>query len=250
LATSSIHLDLYPINRMRNFAMDYADTDFVFPLDVDFVPSVGTLQHLRTLIHMEGWGDRLRQHKEVLILPAFERFMINDTQVSIDEVPSTKTELLIALKNNEVSAFHAHNFIPGHGPTDFKKWYNATAIYPITWLPQFEPYFVVARRDLPPYWDSFVGFGYNKLSWVTELHAAGYQFLVDSQSFVTHMNHPYLVNKKKNKRSAKWEMMDEYFLRFGLYLKQKYRCSVYILRRDFVMYALHHPKFIHLLLLF
>jgi Glycosyl-transferase for dystroglycan len=257
----------YPINRMRNFALDYATTELVLPIDVDFMPSKHLYPYIHSLLMPKtidsavDWGDRLRHHHELLVLPAFERFVpqvgANATYsegVTVHDLPATKDELRVSLARNESAPFHVKNFIWGHGPTNYEKWYNSDQIYPVKWMPQYEPYFVGARRDLPAYWDGFVGFGYNKLSWITELHAAGYKFVVDPNHFVIHLNHIYENNMDKTqqevKRAATWEMTQEYFLRFGLYLKEKYHCSMWILRRDFFTFVYRRPPLIHLLLLF
>ena len=44
-------LTLYPVNKMRNMAMDNAaPSEFVFPIDADFVPNPGLQDQLETYI--------------------------------------------------------------------------------------------------------------------------------------------------------------------------------------------------------
>lgn len=47
----------------------------------------------------------------------------------------------------------------------------------ISWKIDYEPYVVVKRNGLPPYDQRFVGFGWNKVSHVMSLNAAGYFFI-------------------------------------------------------------------------
>ena len=58
----------------------------------------------------------------------------------------------------------------------------------IKWEPDFEPY-LVARSDVARYDARFLGFGWNKVSHVMELHAQGYAFHVLPNAFVVHMPH-------------------------------------------------------------
>lgn len=40
-------LGLYPVNTLRNVAMENARTSHVFTLDADFVPNMGALQYIK-----------------------------------------------------------------------------------------------------------------------------------------------------------------------------------------------------------
>jgi LysM repeat protein len=61
----------YPVNLLRNVALDAVTTDFVFNVDVDFVPNTGAIQHIMTLNKampkVLGEGTNY-----MLIIPAFE----------------------------------------------------------------------------------------------------------------------------------------------------------------------------------
>ena len=50
------------------------------------------------------------------------------------------------------------------------------------WELDFEPYIVV-RKDIPEYDSRFLGFGWNKVSHIMELHAQGYEFVVLPNAF-------------------------------------------------------------------
>lgn len=47
--TNESRLGLYPVNAMRNIAMDESLSNWVFPLDMDFVPSASLYESLVTL---------------------------------------------------------------------------------------------------------------------------------------------------------------------------------------------------------
>ena len=45
--------------------------------------------------------------------------------------------------------------------------------FKISWQPDFEPYLLVKKKNIPLYDMRFVGFGWNKVSHIMELHALG-----------------------------------------------------------------------------
>jgi Glycosyl-transferase for dystroglycan len=148
----------YPMNRLRNLALDYATTEYVLPLDVDFLPSVDSyrkIQRRMKVLANENGGKT----KGLLILPAFERFAppkgVNESSII---VPLAKTELVASIQRGESAPFHEKIYKPGHQPTNFPLWYERwSRMYRIVWRPRFEPYVVATREGLPPYWDGFTG---------------------------------------------------------------------------------------------
>ena len=189
----------YPINILRNIAMEHAPTKRVLLLDVDFLPSPDSYNQLMAQLSSgTASGERI-----ALILPAFERKLKKgEDEVNPLEsfgLPQTKAELLSLIANepDTFSSFHVKNFPEGHGPTKFDLWYNSSQPYPIKYQRQFEPYFVIHKDDhLPLFWEYFAGFGHNKWSWVAELSFAGYQFMVAPECFLVHVNHKYEKNRK------------------------------------------------------
>ncbi|VDP67041.1 unnamed protein product [Echinostoma caproni] len=105
---------MYPINQLRNLALLYARTDFVFHLDVDFIPSANLHDVLQNLIK-QRWSK-------------------------------------------------------------------------VQWSADYEPY-VVVHRDAPKFDARFVGFGWNKASYIMSLDATGYRMFVLPDVFVLHLPH-------------------------------------------------------------
>ena len=185
----------YPINVMRNVAMDYAVTDYVFMLDVDFIPSPDT--HANMLRYIQYSKTKNWNHKIALIVPAFEREIQRHENVTIHQLPTTKKELVRLLNDDSSQYFTFHRqYSPGHGPTNYPKWYAVQRkTYSIDYQLYYEPYVMVNRAaangTLPRFFEGFTGFGRNKQSWIEELAAAGYQFKVMPNSFLIHINHHY-----------------------------------------------------------
>ena len=90
-----------------------------------------------------------------MILPSFERSLARDKDwksITSSELPSSKIQLMNEIKKNyrktkaekkEVySPFHLSLFNEGHGPTDFPRWYNASDVYMVRYISDFEPYYL------------------------------------------------------------------------------------------------------------
>lgn len=70
--------------------------------------------------------------------------------------------------------FRYHVWTKGHAATNYSNWKTATEPYQVTWEPDFEPYIVV-HKSAPLYDERFIGFGWNKVSYITHLTALGYR---------------------------------------------------------------------------
>ena len=219
----------YPHNRLRQLALNNIDTHYFLTLDSDFVTPMNCHGRLyRLMFPSSGYNDIaniLRYNQTFMVLPAFQLFRhLNDHELDDSLLPNTKHEAALLVQDRAIAPFHLKLFAPGHGPTNFPKWYNddneekritaaATSntssskdYYWIDYQYKFEPYVLGYRRSddentglesLPPnYWETFRGFGYDKWSWFVEAHYMGYKFAVLKDLFVVHLDHPYRTKKK------------------------------------------------------
>ena len=166
----------YPVNYLRNVALQNVNTPYVFLSDIDFIPMEGTYDYLLEAVKVLGTNLR------ALIVPAFETLLYKFTQ------PANKEELVEMLQDGKVSTFRSQVWKQGHAPTNYKHWMKATVPYQIKWAPNFEPY-VVVRSNVSRYDQRFAGFGWNKVSHIMELEAQGYKFVVLPSVFMIHMPH-------------------------------------------------------------
>lgn len=183
----------YPVNLLRNVALQQANTPFVFLTDIDFLPMQGLYEYLKRSVLALG----LESSRKALIVPAFE------TQRYRLSFPKSKAELLSMLDMGTLFTFRYHVWQKGHAPTNFAKWRTATTAYRVNWEPNFEPYIVV-KRDVPEYDKRFVGFGWNKVSHIMELHAQGYEFVVLPNAFIVHMPHAPSFDIARFRSSAQY----------------------------------------------
>ncbi|XP_068623154.1 xylosyl- and glucuronyltransferase LARGE2s-like [Battus philenor] len=170
----SVH---YPVNYLRNVALENVNTPYVFLMDVDFVPMAGLYDHLRNAIKLTNPYAQ----KKCLVVAAFE------TQRYRASPPRNKGALRARLAA-DVAPFRAREWPRGHRATNYTRWINADAPYEVEWQSDYEPYLVV-HRSVPKYDTRFSGFGWNKVSHSVELRAQGYRAVVLPGAFVVHTPH-------------------------------------------------------------
>ncbi|PVD33722.1 hypothetical protein C0Q70_04982 [Pomacea canaliculata] len=168
----------YPVNYLRNVALQEVKTSYVFLSDIDFLPMFGLYEYLKKAATTMAIGKQ----KKALVVPAFE------TQRYRLQFPKSKAELLSMLDMGTLFTFRYHVWPKGHAPTNFAKWRTATTPYTVNWEQDFEPYIMV-QRDIPQFDQRFLGFGWNKVSHIMELDVQGYEFVVLPNAFVIHMPH-------------------------------------------------------------
>ncbi|XP_027899735.1 xylosyl- and glucuronyltransferase LARGE1 isoform X1 [Xiphophorus couchianus] len=168
----------YPVNLLRNVAMQQVNTNYMFLSDIDFLPMYGLYEYLRkSVVQLD-----MANNKKALVVPAFEtlRYRLS--------FPKSKAELLSQLDMGTLFTFRYHVWTKGHAPTNFAKWRTATTPYKVLWEADFEPY-VMVKRDSPEYDRRFVGFGWNKVAHIMELDAQEYEFVVLPNAYMIHMPH-------------------------------------------------------------
>ena len=174
------HSRIYPINYMRNVALDSVTTPYVFLNDLDFLPNYDCYSQIKNAIDE---NDLSNNKKTALVLPAFETV---EHEVPF---PKSKKEIRSLIREKKVRQFHIKVWKRAHSATLYRRWRIATKPYKIKYRFHYEPY-VVVSSDVVRYDTRFVGFGWNKVSHIMELHAASYTFIVLPDVFVLHMWHP------------------------------------------------------------
>ena len=190
----------YPINALRNRAMDLAQSPLVFVLDVDFVaaPNLGLPGAGYRDASVYGNLVRVARDKGAIVVPAFE---LTNKQMEpyIGEnvvknlVVEGKDVLRKAYKQELIDAFNARDFEAGHGPTNTSKWIrlrDPRAMYRVEYQPKYEPFVILAREIMPHADERFVGYGANKLVFIRSLEALGFTFHVHGSAFAIHVPHP------------------------------------------------------------
>ena len=176
-------VESYPVNFLRNIALDRSTTDLVFLLDIDFLPSAGAHDVLWQFLRIQS-AAWLQQH--VVIVPAYQMTQIDCNATSI---PRSKDMMVKLLASREASSFHSEHFWPAHGPTNEKRWRQAEDSYEVQWKLHYEPYMAGSRNTFPlydPFMPSRLG---NKASHSMHLHALRTKLVVHNKVFVVHTHH-------------------------------------------------------------
>eukprot|EP00051_Salpingoeca_urceolata_P001272 m.39672 g.39672 ORF g.39672 m.39672 type:complete len:905 (-) comp11299_c0_seq1:29-2743(-) len=178
---------LYPVNYLRNVAVRATETTFVFSTDVDLLPSPH--MHSRLLRWLRELRDtaELAHGRVALVVPTFETQSYNHASVGL-----SKQAMSVAMSDGSqgtLRPFRVAEFPQGHRATDYARWWGATKPYQIEWEPGFEPYLVVPRALSPQFDERYVGFGWNKVSFVRKLHQQGFSFWVAPDAWLVHLPH-------------------------------------------------------------
>jgi hypothetical protein len=90
-----------------------------------------------------------------------------------DVLSSLQLQVQITVTAHQVCAPNAAEQ-QGHNCTDYPRWFASKQPYgPIGWTKDYEPWFI-ADRTLMPFYDSvFRGYGWNKVTQVTNTHYKG-----------------------------------------------------------------------------
>ena len=185
----------YPYNTLRNIAIDHVNTTHYFVCDMDLWPADNLYATLVTLPEPFLQDDWL-----ALIIPAFEyRLSIpcNSFQNCVNKVakkiPHNKKDLRQCLRAKDCKPFRA-----GQGVHDYhySRWMDRPETTSVSMVNCFksdrqEPYVMVKRSPhLPRFYEAFVNYGKDKISWIENLRYIGYKFGVVTQSFATDIPHP------------------------------------------------------------
>jgi len=171
---------LYPVNTLRNVAINKANTDFIILADVDFVPSEGIYEATKSFVEKLA-STGAAHDKKVYVLPAFEIDGADQTvPPNFDELQKMGSR--IHQVHNDKGRDIAHKY------TQYDKWMTATDPYRISYRFPYEPY-ILAPRTIPRFDVRFFGYGNDKASHNYELNAAGYEFWGFPKHFVVHIRH-------------------------------------------------------------
>ncbi len=207
------HSLIYPINYIRNIALEAVTTPYVIVNDFDFLINYDSYPKIKKAISVHTLNNG---RKTGLVIPAFET-----TKGGIVSFPKSKQELLSLVDSKEVFQFHLNKSARLHLPTNYSKWRNTIEPYTVHYCMAYEPYIVINRKYVQ-YDTRFVGFGWNKVSQVMELHAQSFEFVVLPDLFLLHIWHPSSLQRKKYLTKPFQRCLRKQQRSFLHYLKSKY----------------------------
>jgi hypothetical protein len=154
----SLSLAVYAVNFMRNVAVVFSGLAWVFMIDADFIPIIGTRQELelaiqstppwsspRVFVAMAGYA------KKPITLPinlsTFFEFTSQGERAGFGVYP-----------------INGSRDYQSHGPTDYIRWLSESRPYRVQYTTGYEPYFAaLVQSDDFPFWDErFTKWGCDK----------------------------------------------------------------------------------------
>ncbi|KAG2422729.1 hypothetical protein HXX76_015816 [Chlamydomonas incerta] len=176
---------LYPVNSLRNWARLMADTDLITNIDVDMIPSVSISDVLADPAKRAVYEEGCRTGS-VYVWPAFETHCAGTSyadNVAVQGKASLPEALKKCLRRMRPKAPFSHN------ATNYDKWMTATEPYPITYSPQFEPWFLSWRWGTLWYDYRYRGYGKNKIVQAAAMNATGTAWRVSPDGYLVHRKH-------------------------------------------------------------
>ncbi|KAI1306474.1 LARGE xylosyl- and glucuronyltransferase 2 [Halotydeus destructor] len=219
LVTGSDDDNDYPINVLRNEAMKQAETKYIFLVDADFQSSPNLVDSFKMA------ATKRSSSRIAFVAPAFEYFeppKVNDSLIR------TKAELLqMVFKDDAIlQPFRIAESYEAHSNTDYWKWYFAKENYFVAeFSDKYEPYVILEKQHAPFFDEQFTGYGMNKVTYINELFAAGYQFEVLHDAWLTHWPHKstqlsldFLQNTslRLRNRAKRFHFIRKLALKYGL----------------------------------
>eukprot|EP00124_Ichthyophonus_hoferi_P002542 Ihof_evm4s177 gene=Ihof_evmTU4s177 len=190
----------YPVNMLRNIALQNIPTSLVMVVDIDNMPSgcmavfaksVGEAEYA---LAQQSFAEGVCPGLYAFIPPAVEMQpeTLQKMKLSQDKEQCNvieRRELVKAMMKKEAQPMHMY-FPPAYMPTNHLFWAQATSprIYEVLYTMRFEPYYV-ARTPIPMFADKFVDRGGNFAQQTLEMHAGGYRFFVLSDVFLVDIPH-------------------------------------------------------------
>lgn len=258
---TALEQELYPVNLLRNEALEHVTTSHLMTIDVDLWPSSTLYSRLVFLARGSTESNRLtfRRSRSALVVPVFEYVgqaasfsnvsHCDDTYVAgtLDEqcsssaryravVPSSVQELKTCAYHKKCKIFDSTN-PPAHSTTKYGEWTKQAHdhIRPIKCFSsmRYEPYVVLPRCDVPPFDERFTGYGKNKIQHVQHLRYLNFSFSVLPREFLIHVPHTPSHDRKKWQQqkpsgsglssSSELRMrMDRLYTKFLIELKMAY----------------------------
>ena len=201
----------YPVNELRNLALEGVKTTHITYIDVDFWPSDGLYEAiLPEPIRQELYDDP----KLALVIPAFQLKRESDCrdetkdcrEEHIPKMPKTLAELKKSIIDRSVEIFDPTNG-GGHGSTDYQHWFahqleasnevNLLHKIPCLKSHRYEPFVTIryCRELTPPFQQAFSGYGKNKMTWMMQVAASGFVFSQVGGAYLVH--YPHAISKSR-----------------------------------------------------
>ena len=202
-------LGLYPINSMRNRALQLADAENVLVVDVDTVPNVD-LSHDLHIMSMYETLNRVLGNRQVIVLPTLtvttneedpqQRLrLVTRALEGVDRVKSMSDKGKIELYTTVRSPLSQQDM-------DLARWFNASMPYRLVDVhADYDPVYLAKKSTLPWYDERFRGLKLNRAVHTQHLYESGFLFVVTPRAYVVHAPHDKGLLWLETRRSGHWK---------------------------------------------
>ncbi|KAK8799440.1 hypothetical protein WA158_005989 [Blastocystis sp. Blastoise] len=181
----SNNTNIYPVNLLRNIAIQHVITTHLWLTDMDMWPAFNLYESLITLP-----ASIINDDKMAVIVPAFEYNMTIPCH-SLEECvrvlsvsfPVNKTELIQCVDKEICHLLYLY-LLP--------EWYSTNVNVSCTRVNCFPNKYIMVRKtaSLPMFDPRFINYGKNKIQWIEELRYKGWTFSILTNSFAIDIPHP------------------------------------------------------------
>jgi len=191
--SADVYFQLYPINALRNRAIQLADAEHVLVTDVDVVPN-DDLAHDLHIISLYETLSRVTGNRQVIVLPVI-------TVTGSEEDPLTTLRwanrslegverVQVMYEKGKIKQFETIRSPQAQWDTDLAQWFNSTRPYRLKEIhPEYEPYYLAKKETLPWYDERFRGLKINRALHTWHLYKSGFTFVVTPRAYVVHVPH-------------------------------------------------------------
>ncbi|GMS92880.1 hypothetical protein PENTCL1PPCAC_15055, partial [Pristionchus entomophagus] len=179
----------YPINYLRNVALNASNSEFVFVTDVGFIPSTGLYKTLRNVV-------KKKQTNRVLVIPAFE----NSSSEEKFQIPRSKDDLLKEWDAGKIHPFGKNSWREDHNDSAYEQWKESENPYDVEFNTGYELAVVMPRDVVPLFDERLIGYGWHNVTLLTTLRANGFHFMMIPSAFILH--HPHASSFDISRHSA------------------------------------------------
>lgn len=248
----------YPVNSLRNLAIDNAKTDIIAVMDADFVTPLNFHEYLTNYLEFFYISKQnYHLYERFIENPKFDinnsnqssvsastatdiitqknyldvAFIIPSFSSSLDPklLPIDKESLLDSIKDNLVYPSNLKVCPKCHTATNYPFFYETNYPYEIKYNWIYEPYLIYNRSNALPFDDKLKGYGFDKNTHSFAMAAKGFHFLTLPHAFMIHINHPESSWQGPSQRDQQWDSLRvvcEYLpivkKKFGLDLKKSF----------------------------
>eukprot|EP01134_Creolimax_fragrantissima_P005113 CFRG5113T1 len=199
----------YPINMLRNMALQTVETTYVFVLDADVTPNAPMSTYSVYMADGEATIN-LQKDKSQIECSGLDAFVPPAVEMAAKELKKLydgngdigrirKEQVVEMFFTGNVLPMHVY-FGPAYAPTNHYEWSRSKTVDEIPYLTRFEPYYI-ARMPIPLFNETFVNRGGNFAQQVYEMSAGGYRFHRLPEAFVVDI--PHTKAEKDEKETLK-----------------------------------------------